>query len=62
MSEYSIWHLHTRLVVPGANERGGATYSMYSIKICAMLPSNQHFYRQITSHKKGGAVSGVGQC
>ena len=30
--------------------------------LCTLLPSNQSFYRQITSHEKGGGVSGVGQC
>ena len=27
---------------------------------CTVLPSKQSFYRQITSHEKGVAVSGVG--
>ena len=31
------------------------------IQLCTLLPSNQSFYRQITSQEKGGAVSGVGQ-
>ena len=31
------------------------------MKFFTLLPSNQSFYRQITSHEKGGGVSGVGQ-
>ena len=31
------------------------------VSVCTLLPSNQSFYRQITSQEKGGAVSGVGQ-
>ena len=34
--------------------------SVYKL-ICTLLPSNQSFYKQITSHEKGGGVSGVGQ-
>ena len=28
---------------------------------CTLLPGNQSFYRQITSHEKGGAVSDRGK-
>ena len=36
-------------------------YLTYTIATCTLLLSNQSFYWQITSHEKGGDVSGVGQ-
>ena len=37
-------------------------FTLLSINIsaCTLLPSNQSFYRQKTSHEKGGPISGVG--
>ena len=32
-----------------------------NFKTCILFPSDPSFYGQITSHEKGGAVSGVGQ-
>ena len=37
------------------------TFLPGDMAICTLLLSKQSFYRQITRHEKGGAVSGVGQ-
>ena len=37
------------------------TTTEHIIIACTLLSRNKSFYRQITSHEKDGAVSGVGQ-
>ena len=46
-------YLHSYTLVVCTCASNGSTYT------CTLLPSNQSFYRQITSHEKGGSVSGV---
>ena len=46
---YRRFHYHGLIIL----------YIVFNITICTLLPRNQSFYRQIISHEKGGAVSGV---